>query len=223
MNPITKVSLENNNHTKVTAKQMLEVDKVAIEEFGINLIQMMELAGYHLAILCTKYLKEDDRVLILAGSGHNGGGGLVAAKHLYNLGFQVSVYLTSSDLKQTTKHQLNILKKLDLTIFTDPSNLLEFDLLVDAILGYNVKSKVKEPAESIIGMINQSKITTISLDLPSGLNPDTGKPEGVAVRANATLTLAAPKVGLLKPVSKQYVGDLYLADIGIPKEVFGKI
>ena len=222
MGPIQKINIENYNQVSVTAGEMAKVDQITIEDFGIGLLQMMKLAGLHLASLSSEYVKRGGKILVLAGSGHNGGGGLVAAKHLYNQGFQVSVYLTSNNLKQTTEHQLIMLKRLNVKILPELSTLSDFDLLVDSILGYNIKGSVKEPIKSVIEAINSSGVKTISLDLPSGLNPDTGQPKGVTVKAEATLTLAAPKVGLLKPTSKQYVGDLYLADIGIPKEVFEK-
>jgi len=221
--PIQKINIENYNQVSVTAKEMAKVDQIAIEDFGIALPQMMKQAGSHLATLCAQFLSKDEKVLVLVGSGHNGGGGLVAAKYLYKLGYQVSVYLIYPNLKPTSDNQLKTLKKSNVKILSKLPNLSDFDLIVDAILGYNVKGKVKEPIKSIIKELNSSKIKTVSLDLPSGLNPDTGQPNGISIKSYATLTLAAPKVGLLKPASKKYVGELYLADIGIPKEVFEKL
>jgi len=222
MKAIQKIDLDNYIGVSVTAKQMEKVDKIAIEEYGITLAQMIEQAGSHLATLCANFLNKNGKVIVLSGGGHNGGGGLVTAKYLYELGFQVSVYLTSNNLKPTTKQQLSMLKKLDIKILPELPDLSDFDLLVDAILGYNIKGEVKGSIKSEIEAINSSRVKTISLDLPSGINPDTGEPNGISVKASATLTLAAPKVGLLIPASKKYVGELYLADIGIPKEVLEK-
>ncbi|MCH8821720.1 NAD(P)H-hydrate epimerase [Patescibacteria group bacterium] len=223
MSPIQKINPKNYDQASVTAKEMAKLDQIAIEDFGIDLLQMMERAGSHLATLCAQFLGRNGKILVLAGSGHNGGGGLVAAKHLYTKGFRVSVYLTSNNLKPTTNHQLIMLKKLNVKILSELPNLSKFDLLVDALLGYNIKGEVKGLIKSVIEAINSNKVKTISLDLPSGLNPDTGQPNGISVKSYATLTLATPKVGLLKPVSKRYVGKLYLADIGIPKEIFKKL
>ncbi len=220
---IQKINSSNYNHKIVSAEQMAKIDRVAIRKFGISLLQMMELAGLRLASLCTKYTTKTSKVLVLVGSGHNGGGGLVAAKHLHGLGYNVTIFLTVKNLKPTTKHQLNIIKKLQVQILTKKPNFTGFDLLIDSILGYNLKGKVKEPTKSIIEALNSSNTSIISLDLPSGLNPNTGEPEGVAIKASATLTLAAPKIGLMKSVAKSYTGQLYLADIGIPKEVFNLI
>lgn len=205
----------------VTAEQMAEVDKVATEKFGIPLTTMMERAGYQLADLASKNLKKKRRVLILVGSGHNGSGGLVAAKYLYKFGFQTSVFLTSPNLKPTTANRLKDLEKVK--IQDNLPRLSDYDLLIDTILGYNIKGNVRETIKSVIEAINASGVKTISLDLPSGLNPNTGKPNGASVKSTATLTLAAPKLGLLEQTAKQYVGELYLANIGIPKEVFKKI
>lgn len=220
---VRRIDLNDHSQVSVTAKQMARVDEIAIDEFGINLLQMMELAGFGLASLCTHYLNKRGKVLILAGSGHNGGGGLVAAKHLHNWGYKVYIYLTSRQLKPTTQHQLSVIKKLGVETFTSKPNLTKFDLLIDSILGYNLKGNVKEPIRSLIEDINSKDLEAVSLDLPSGLNPDTGKPEGVAVKAKATLTLAALKVGFIEPEAKDYLGELFLADIGIPPEVFEKL
>ena len=216
------IKLEPNSYRKisVSVKQMTRVDEIAINEFGISLVEMMELAGSNLPVLSIKYLKKGGKVLVLSGSGHNGGGGLVAARYLNDLGYDVSVFLTFPKLKPTTKQQLDLLRNLPITIVSKLPKLDKFELLIDSILGYNVKGEVREPIKSLIENINSSGVKTISLDLPSGINPDTGEPEGISVKATATLTLAAPKVGLLKPAATPYVGQLYLADIGIPKKVF---
>lgn len=207
----------------VTAEQMAKVDEIAMQEFGINLLQMMELAGYQLAQLSTNYLDSNSKVLILVGAGHNGGGGLVAAKHLYNWGFSSSVYLISPEIKPISLHQLDILSKTSINILKEEPSFAEFDLIIDTILGYNIQGNVNEDIQEIVQTINSSGIKIVSLDIPSGLNPDTGSPMGVSIKATTTLTLAAPKIGLLKKEAKEYVGDLFLADIGIPQEVFKKL
>lgn len=163
------IDLAKQNQTSVTSSQMAKVDKIAIAEFGIDLLQMMELAGFQLALLCTKYMNKGSKVLVLAGSGHNGGGGLVASKHLHNWDYKVAAYLTSAETKPTTKHQLNILKRLPIEIFTSKPSLTRFDLLIDSMLGYNIKGAVKEPIKSLIEEINSSSVKVVSLDLPSGL------------------------------------------------------
>lgn len=215
--------IDSSYQPAVTAGEMTKVDEIAMREFGINLLQMMELAGYQLAQLSTNYLDSNSKVLILVGTGHNGGGGLVAAKHLYNWGFSSSVYLISQDIKPISLHQLDILSKTSINILEKEPNFAEFDLLVDALLGYNIQGDVDETIKEIINAVNSSGKKILSLDIPSGLNPDTGSPMGTSIKATTTLTLAAPKTGLLRNEAKEYVGDLFLADIGIPQEVFKKL
>ena len=215
--------IDSSYRPSVTATEMAKIDKIAITEFGINLLQMMELAGYQLAQLATDYIHKDGKILIMVGTGHNGGGGLVAAKHLYNWGFSPSVHLISPDIKPVSLHQLDILSKTSINILQEKPNFAEFDLLVDEILGYNVQGNVDETVKEIINAANSSDRKILSLDIPSGLNSNTGSPFGTSIKATATLTLAAPKIGLLKKEATVFVGKLYLADVGIPKEVFEKI
>ncbi len=215
--------IDSSYKPSVTTEQMARVDEIAIQEFGINLLQMMELAGYQLAQLSTNYIDPNSRILILIGSGHNGGGGLVAAKHLYNWGYPPTVYLITPDIKPISLHQLDILGKTGINILKEAPNFADFDLIIDAILGYNIQGDVNEDIKEIINAVNSSGKKILSLDIPSGLNPNTGSPMGISIKATATLTLAAPKIGLLKNEAKKYIGDLFLADIGIPKEVFEKV
>ncbi len=189
--------IDSSYQPSVTAGEMAKIDEIAIAEFGINLLQMMELAGYQLAQLSTNYLDSNSKVLILVGAGHNGGGGLVAAKHLYNWGFSSSVYLISPEIKPISLHQLDILGKTGINILKENPTFSEFDLIVDAMLGYNIQGDVDETVKEIINAANSSGKKIVSLDLPSGLNPNTGSPMGVSIKADATLTLAAPKTGLL--------------------------
>ena len=120
-----RINTHSYDRVSVTAEQMSKVDKIAAEEFGIPLSIMMDRAGYQLAELASKNLKKKGKALILVGSGHNGGGGLVAAKYLYKFGFQVSVFLTSTNLKPTTANQLEDLKKLKVKILEKLPNLLK--------------------------------------------------------------------------------------------------
>lgn len=215
--------IDSSYKPSVTAVEMAKVDEISIQEFGINLLQMMELAGYQLAQLSTEFSVSNGKILVLVGTGHNGGGGLVTAKHLYNWGFSPSVYLISPDIKPISLHQLDILAKTSINMLKEEPNFTEFDLIVDAILGYNVQGNVDENVKETIDAANSSGKKIVSLDLPSGLNPDTGSPMGTSIKATATLTLAAPKIGLLKNETAEFVGDLFLADIGIPPEVFKKL
>jgi len=207
----------------LTTGQMMEVDRLMIEEWGITLIQMMENAGRNLAELSRRLLLglQGKRIIILCGAGNNGGGGMVAARHLHNWGAQVQVLLVGDEhkLKEIPLHQWKILKRMGLNV--PASDLNKADLILDAMLGYGVKGNPREPIASWIQWVNESGVPALALDAPSGLDTTTGKPGSPCLRAHATLTLALPKTGLLTPDSKPFVGALYLADISVPTELYG--
>jgi len=207
----------------LTTGQMMEVDRLMIEEWGITLIQMMENAGRNLAELSRRLLQglRGKRIIVLCGAGNNGGGGMVAARHLHNWGAQVQVLLVGDEhkLKEIPLHQWKILKRMGQNV--PVSDLNKADLILDAMLGYGVKGNPREPIASWIQRVNESGVPALALDAPSGLDTTTSKPGSPCLRAHATLTLALPKTGLLTPDSKPFVGDLYLADISVPVELYG--
>ena len=208
---------------QLTTDQMREVDRLMIEEWHINLFQMMENAGRNLAELAKFMLgntTRGKRVVVLCGKGNNGGGGMAAARHLHNWGLNVSVGLTSSPdlLKTVPSQQWKPIQKLDL-IDPDP-NLESADLIIDAMIGYGLVGDPRPPISDWIDRINSSMVKVLSLDAPSGLNTTTGKMSDHCIMANATMTLAMPKTGLLTQSARGCVGDLYLADIGVPPELY---
>jgi NAD(P)H-hydrate epimerase len=213
----------------VSVEQMAEVDRITIEEIGISLLQMMENAGRNIAELARLMLGGSlagQHVAVLAGPGHNGGGGLVAARHLSNAGAGVDVILSvdRSYLKPTTGLQLGILDKMQVPV--RPSSALGHGthaLLVDALLGYSAKGAPHGSIATLVAAADRSRIPLLALDLPTGLDPDTGTVTSPHITARATLTLAAPKTGLLVPEAKAAVGDLYIGDISVPSSVFVRL
>jgi len=202
---------------------MAEVDRLMIEVYKIFLVQMMENAGRNLAD-CAKNLTrnlDDPSFLFLIGSGNNGGGGLAAARQLINRGFDVKTKLIKDQtkLKGVVKQQWEIINHMGDYLIDDPS-LERFDLIIDAMVGYGLKGEPKENIAAWINRINSSKKPILSLDVPSGLDATTGIPYIPCTKAAATLTLALPKRGLLTEEAKPYVGDLYLADISVPKHLY---
>lgn len=207
----------------LTTEQMVEVDRLMIEEWGITLLQMMENAGQKLAELARRQLGgsvQGARVAVLCGNGNNGGGGMVAARHMHNWGARVQAILARNEmqLKEIPAHQWQILKKMGIT--GSSAGLSETDLILDALLGYGAKGNPRPPLADWIRHANESKRPILSLDAPSGLDTTTGMPGAPCVRASATLTLALPKKGLLTAQAKPFVGALYLADIGVPPELY---
>ena len=217
------MTIDFQNLPILTTDQMIEVDRLMIEEWGINLIQMMENAGRNLAELARRQLggtAKGSRVAVLCGNGNNGGGGMTAARHLHNWGAHVEVLLTGTEsrLKEAPARQWRILKKMG--IVRSEIELAGADLILDAMLGYGAKGNPRSQVADWIYATNESGRPTLSLDSPSGLDTTTGIPGSPCIRASATLTLAMPKTGLLVSTAKLSVGDLYLADISVPTELY---
>lgn len=211
----------------LTTEQMVEVDRLMIEEYGILLIQMMENAGRNLAEMARRMLDghlANRRIVVLCGRGNNGGGGMVAARHLNNRGATVSVKLVGDParMKEIPAHQWDILQMMALTQADDP-DLSRADLIVDAIIGYGLQGNPRGLAAEWIQQVNGSGRPVLALDAPSGLDTTTGSAGYPCIKAQATLTLALPKVGLVSPRAGSLVGELYLADIGVPPELYGRL
>ena len=212
----------------LTTAQMIEVDRLMVEKYHIELIQMMENAGRNLADLALqRFLGSDARdkvIIILAGSGGNGGGVLACARHLHNWGARVSVVLTAppAALAEVTAQQLNVLELMNLVVLA--SDVLglraQCDLILDGLIGYSLKGPPHGKAAELIEWANRNGSPILALDTPSGLDLTTGKAQSPTIRATATMTLALPKKGLLEPNALEYVGELYLADISVPPELY---
>ena len=207
----------------LTWAQMVEVDRLMIEEWHISLAQMMENAGRNLAQLTRRLLAgtvAGKRVIVLSGAGNNGGGGMVAARHLHNWGAQVGVTLVGSAERLTgvPAQQYHIIHKMGL--LANNPDLQAADMIIDAIIGYGLRGAPRPPASDWITRANHSRAPILALDNPSGLDATTGVPYDPCMRAAATLTLALPKQGLRAPEAVPYVGALYLADISVPPEVY---
>jgi NAD(P)H-hydrate epimerase len=216
----------------VTVDQMREVDRLMVDEFGIELIQMMENAGRALAEHTRRWLDGDvrgRRVVVLAGRGGNGGGGLAAARRLSIWGADVSVVLgqDAANLDPVPARQLAILGRLGVPVSSAnialPAGLNRAEIILDALIGYSLRGAPREAIATLITAANAAAAPTISLDIPSGLGGDSGEPESPTVRAASTLTLALPKAGLVRSAAREWVGDLYLADISVPPAVYSRL
>lgn len=216
----------------VTASEMQLIDKKAIEEYGIPSLTLMENAGKSVAETIIVRFPNKKRIAVFAGKGNNGGDGLVTARYLVEKGHYVQVFLAgkktevSPDAKVNLDRYLkleNVPKIIEVTDSNQIKNicasLIEFDLIVDALLGTGSKGVVKGLLADLINLMNESKKPIVSIDLPSGINADTGEILGTAVKAEITVTLGLPKVGLVIYPGAEYVGDLVIADIGLPKEI----
>ncbi len=210
--------------------QMIEVDRAMIEDYHIELIQMMENAGRNLAHLArVRFLDRDPRgkrVAILAGTGSNGGGALVCARRLANWGALVEVIVTkaSSQFTPVPRHQLDILQRMGVTVnensALDDSLTPNPELIIDGIIGYSLKGTPRGAAAKMIRWANSTKASILALDAPSGIDTTTGTVYDPAINATATMTLALPKAGLLTANVINQVGELYLADISVPPQLY---
>ena len=218
----------------VTADEMREIDRIMIEDIGISLEQMMENAGNHFAELTRALFGTQCRVAILIGKGNNGGGGLVAARHLANRGHRVCLILATPGhyLREMAIQQLRIIHNMQLPYLYGwedahqdkiRAELAEAAVILDALIGYSLVGKPQDVYAELIGLANGSGTPILSLDIPSGLHPTTGQNLVPCIQAHATLTLAAPKAGLIKNQSANFVGQLYVADIGVPAVVWKEL
>lgn len=209
---------------------MVEVDRLMVQEFGVSLLQMMENAGRALASVARDLLggsATDHRVVVLAGTGGNGGGALAAARRLHGWGAHPVVVTTKDQpaMSPAAGRQLATLRTIGVSVFgaAQLERVPKPDLVLDGILGYGLRSAPRGAAARLLSWARGGDVPVVALDVPSGLDVDSGRPWTSAVAAQATVTLALPKVGLLSSEAASYVGDLYLADIGVPPEVYRRM
>lgn len=202
----------------LTEEQMIEVDRVMIDDLGLELIQMMENAGRNLAQLAIDRYAPS-RVVVCAGSGGNGGGGMVAARHLANRGVAVEVATTRplDELRGVPAHQRRILDEIGVPVVDGWD---EADVILDAVIGYSLRGAPTGRSLELIDAMNAADSPVLSLDTPSGLDVTSGAAPGAVVVADATLTLAAPKIGL---ADSDAVGELFVADISVPPFVLTEL
>jgi len=210
----------------VTAEQMREIDRRAILEIGIPGVALMENAGRRVFEETTRMVDASDGVVVvLSGKGNNGGDGFVIARHLINNGYDVKVYLVgkAADVSGDAGINLAVLHRMGVAVNElhgqDDVETLELSLenaalVVDALLGTGLKGEVKGLYASLISAANGSRV--LSVDVPSGLDADTGHPLGAAVRAEKTVTFQYAKRGFKNPLAREFLGKLVVADIGIP-------
>jgi len=204
---------------------MIEVDRLMISDYRIDLVQMMENAGRNLAELTRRLLGTSlsgRSLCVLCGRGNNGGGGMVAARHLHNRGGEVHVIRLAGELKTVPAKQWNILENMGLR--NEPYfELSQADMIIDALIGYGLQGDPRPETAVWIEKANVAGKPILALDAPSGLDTTSGRAGSPTVQADATMTLALPKIGIMKKSASQYIGDLYLADISVPSHLYRKM
>ena len=218
----------------VTSAEMAAVDRAMVEDYGIDLIQMMENAGRALAALARdRFLDGDPQgktVVVLAGPGGNGGGALVAGRRLHGWGATIRTVLAYEPdrFAPVPAKQLAILRRLGVEVVSSGQLVAtpkspSPDLVIDGVIGYSLRGAPHGGAEALIRWSGSAGAPILALDVPSGMDATSGDVHESAVRATATLTLALPKTGLVSGPSRAHVGELYLADIGVPRRLYSEI
>lgn len=225
-----RVEFPTGEASDLSTTQMIEVDRAMIEDYEIELIQMMENAGRNLAQLVRQRFLDGDprgkRVVVLAGRGGNGGGALVCARRLSNWGASIEVHLAKepSAFKGVPAHQLRILGRMDVPLNSPqlplPSQPPDIEVIVDGVIGYSLAGAPRGRAAEMIRWANAQRAPILALDAPSGLDAASGDVFEPAIQASATMTLALPKHGLRSQRSN--VGELYLADISVPPQLWDR-
>lgn len=211
----------------LTSEVMRSVDRQIIERYGLPGALLMESAGLRIVEFITANFPAKSKILIISGPGNNGGDGLVAARLLARAGYQVSLWITvkagsyRGDASVNEKHLNKIgfpMQRLnspgDLDLFRE--ELADANLLIDALLGIGANREITGLLEDVIGAVNGTKVPVLSVDIPSGVNADTGAIMGCAVKADWTISFAFLKKGLLLYPGAGYTGKVLIGDINIP-------
>jgi NAD(P)H-hydrate epimerase len=215
-----------------TAEQMQELDRKAIEAYRIPGIVLMENAGRGATEVISNTFPDLQKmkIAIVAGKGNNGGDGFVIARYLLNRRISVKVYLLADPkgLRGDAETNFQIFQRMKGEVISVPSSkdyqkvkkeLEKFDLLIDAIFGTGLDAEVRGYYREVIDHLNTLQKPIVAIDIPSGLDANTGKPFGTAVRASLTITFGLPKIGHVISPGLDYVGKLKLVDIGLPKKL----
>ncbi|HHT9105782.1 MAG TPA: NAD(P)H-hydrate epimerase [Candidatus Wujingus californicus] len=218
----------------LTREEMRELDRKAIEEYKIPGIILMENAGRNVAeeVLHMIDNPQKVKVAILCGKGNNGGDGFVVARHLHNHSISLNIFLVAkiSDILKDgdagTNLQILLNMKIPVKEIFDIQGvnsilkeLNDYNILVDALFGTGLSGEVREPFKTLIGGVNNLNKPIVSVDIPSGLDCNTGKILGAAIKATKTVTFAASKKGFYSEDGPHYTGEVLVTDIGIPKHL----
>jgi ADP-dependent NAD(P)H-hydrate dehydratase / NAD(P)H-hydrate epimerase len=208
----------------VTAAEMYEIDRDTVEQIGISADSLMENAGQALFHVLHERIPRSARVAVLAGTGNNGGDGFVVARMLKSYGYDVDLWLIppKEKIKGAAKTALEVYERsgYDWKPYAGneqafAAHILQYDAIIDALLGIGIKGEVRPPYKEIIELVNRSRAIVYAIDIPSGTPADGGEVE-TAIRADVTITIQCPKLGAYTFPTADYYGELLLVDIGIP-------
>jgi NAD(P)H-hydrate epimerase len=215
---------------RLTRIQLREIDRRSIEEFHIPGIVLMENAARAATDVACDMLRNprNAKVLILCGGGNNGGDGLAVARHLHNRGANVSLALTLDPAKYKGDALINWQIASAMKIPWQPATPGQIEnatanIIIDAIFGTGLADPPRDPFPAIVKAVAASRIPVLAIDLPSGLNCDTGQPMGACIRATRTITFVAQKIGFAQPSAQEFLGAITVGSIGCPTELIAEI
>lgn len=220
----------------VSGRQMRDIQRIAQEDFGVDILQIMENAGRSIATLALQMLggrSRGQRIVVLAGGGNKGGAGLVSVRHLVNWGFTVTPILgeVESESSFAGRRQMQILRESGIydpgseepSEITLEEQLNSADLVIDALVGYGLEGPPAGIAAALTELASAAKRPILAVDVPTGVNASTGEVSRPAIQACTTLSLDLPKRGLFDPQARSHVGEVYAADVGIPLRVHERL
>jgi NAD(P)H-hydrate epimerase len=240
-NSLDKNSLPGAEIPVLSAEQMQTVIRYMVEDYGLGNLQTLENAGRALAILGRKLLGgnlKSKKLIVLAGAGYCGAAGMVSARYLFNWGAEITVVMTRTieNLGNMAYNQHRLLRRLNIPVFPQTSlaplrllnDMRHSDMIFDAIIGWGLHAKLYGNEAFLVQVLRQTEANIVSLDYPSGLPPDKielneEEFSNLCVKANATLAVALPKSGLIAEYATPFVGNLYLADIGVPPSLYKRL
>ncbi len=228
----TFVRMADTGDPVLTCEQSREVDRIAINEYGIPGVCLMENAGCGAVLVANDMLKKartPGNPLIIAGGGNNAGDGFVMARGFSRLGYTSTIAMVKPHNRLTGDAEINFQLLADeesvkiIDVSENPEKLENLfhgtSLIVDAMLGTGFKGYVADTYRKAIDQINASRIQVLALDLPSGLSGDTGVADKATVRASRTVTFANLKTGMLIADGPERCGVLYISEIGVPRKL----
>lgn len=216
----------------VTAGQMAQIDRIMMDGLGVDTLQLMEAAGLAVTEAIRRQLGGDvagKHVLLLAGSGGNGGDALVAARYLQARGGHPRVVLSkrASELSGVIAHQHRLAREFDVPVDEMPDRLTAFEanfgLIVDGLLGFSGHGDPRGATAELVQRANDHPAPVLAIDLPSGLDATTGVPGDPCIRAAATIALALPKQGFDSGEAREVCGEITVGDIGVPASVIEQV
>ena len=214
---------------RLTREQVREIDRRAVEEYHIPSIVLMENAAHSFVIEIERGMPLEGRnIAIVCGGGNNGGDGFAIARHLHNRGARVVVAHSHHALRGDALTNWNVVEamridRVEAVDLEEFSMFSQIDLLIDALFGTGLSRAVDQSTAKIISFMNSSAVPVIAVDVPSGLDCETGLPTGACVRATRTVTFVAEKAGFANPSSKQFTGEVIIGDIGCPRELIDDV